>query len=122
MKSNPPRSQSTAWEPTNELEALEQDHDLETLGNVEILETDNLDETVLGAAAVGIPEHMPPELIAGTENLTDWDESEEVTGRRTPIFGADDGMVDVERLVEAGVEEADRERRVAAGDDLDELR
>lgn len=91
--------------------------ELATLGSVEIYETDNLDETVLGAAAIGIPDHTPPELVSGTENLTSWDESSEVSGRRTPKLGIDEGIVDAGRLVEAGIEEADRERRLAAGDD-----
>ena len=89
--------------------------DLATLGQVDIIETDNLDETVLGAAAVGVPERLPPELIKGTELITHWDEPADSMGRRVPNY-SDDGTVDVERLVEAGIEEADRERRLAVAD------
>ncbi len=90
--------------------------DTDSLGGVPIIETDNLDETVLGAAAVGHPDQVPPEVVRGTEALTEWDEPADASGTWTPREGRDDGMLEADRLVEAGNEEADRERREAAGE------
>ncbi len=90
------------------------DKDTDSLGGVPIIETDNLDETVLGAAAVGHPDQVPPEVVRGTEALTQWDEPADTTGTWTPREGRDDETLEAERLVEAGSEEADRERRQAA--------
>ena len=88
--------------------------DTDNLGGVPIMEIDNLDETVLGAAAVGGPELVPPEGARGTEEITAWDEPADLSGTWTRRDGRDDGMFDAARLVEAGLEEADRERRLAA--------
>jgi len=93
--------------------------DTDSLGGVPIIETDNLDETVLGAAAVGHPGQVPPEVVRGTEALTEWDEAADASGTWTPREGRDDGMLEADRLVEAGLEEADRERRLAAGETED---
>jgi hypothetical protein len=90
------------------------DPSLDHLGRVPIADTDNLNETVLGSAAVGDPDIIPPEVVKGTEALTEWDERADATGIRTPREGLDDGILDAARLYEAGVEEADRERRLAA--------
>ena len=88
----------------------------DSLGRVPIIEIDNLDETVLGAAAVGNPDLLAPEIAWGTGELTEWDEPVNAAGTWTPREGRDDGMLDADRLVEAGIEEAERERRVAAGE------
>lgn len=88
------------------------DGELTSLGTVDIIESDNLDETVLGAAAVGIPE-IPPEVTEDTKNLTVWDESAD-SGKTQSRDIQDDGTMDVERLIEAGIEEADRELRLVA--------
>ena len=93
----------------------QESRDVDSLGGVPIIETDNLDETVLGAAAVGHPDHVPPEVVRGTESLTEWDEPADTSGIWTPRDGRDDGRLEADRLVEAGNEEADRERREAAG-------
>jgi hypothetical protein len=93
--------------------------DTDSLGGVPIIETDNLDETVLGAAAVGHLDQVPPEVVRGTEALTEWDEPADTSGTWTPREGRDDVTLEAERLVEAGNEEADRERRLAAGETED---
>lgn len=82
------------------------------LGAVPIQPTDNLDETVLGAAAVGNPNAVPPEVAEGTGSLTEWDTPANAEGTWTPREGRDDEMLDAEQLVEAGIEEADREQRL----------
>jgi hypothetical protein len=87
---------------------------LAQLGRVPISDTDNLNETVLGSAAVGDPDTTPPEVVKGTEALTEWDQRADATGTWTPREGVDDGVLDAARLYEAGIEEADRERRLAA--------
>lgn len=87
---------------------------LAELGRVPISDTDNLNETVLCCAAVGGPDTNPPEVVKGTEALTEWDEPEGAAGTWTPREGLDDGVLDAARLYEAGIEEADRERRIAA--------
>ncbi len=86
----------------------------ESLLGVPIQETDNLDETVLGAAALGHPDMVAPEAVAGTGELTAWDEPVDLSGTWSPGNARDDGPLEAERLVEAGVEEADREKRVAS--------
>lgn len=88
----------------------------DSLGKVPIGETDNLDETVLGSAALGNPHLIPAEIAIGTETITEWDEVADEAGTWTPRDGRDDEMLDAARLVEAGIEEADRERRMAAGE------
>ena len=93
--------------------------DTDSLGGVPIIETDNLDETVLGAAAVGHPDQVPPEVVWGTETLTEWDEPADTSGTWTPREGRDDATLEAERLVDAGNEEADRERRQAVGETED---
>ncbi len=90
------------------------DPSLDHLGGVPIADTDNLNETVLASAAVVDPDSIPPEVVKGTEALTEWDEPADAAGIRTPREGLDDGILDAARLYEAGVEEADRERRLAA--------
>jgi hypothetical protein len=74
---------------------------------------------VLGAASVGHPDQVPPEVVRGTETLTEWDEPADTSGTWTPREGRDGGTLEAERLVEAGNEEADRERRLAAGETED---
>ncbi len=113
MKTN--RSQNKQVSPSVDT-PVNADKDTDSLGGVPIIEIDNLDETVLGAAAVGYPEHVPPEVVWGTEELTKWDEPADETGTWTPREGRDDGMLEAERLVEAGLEEAYRARRLAAGE------
>lgn len=82
------------------------------LGAVPIQPTDNLDETVLGAAAVGNPNAVPPEVADGTGALTEWDTPADASGTWTHRDGLNDEMFDAEQLVEAGIEEADREQRI----------
>lgn len=95
---------------------VDEDREIDPLGPVPIIETDNLDETVLGAAALGHRDQVPPEVARGTERLTEWDELADTSGTWTPSEGRDDGRLEADRLVEAGNEEADRERREAAGE------
>ncbi len=110
MKTNPPLSKARPSPSYHQDEDGPRQH--ETLGGVPIQEADNLDETVLGAAALGHPDMVPPEVVAGTGELTAWDEPLEASGTWTPRDGRDDGTLDADRLVEAGIEEADRERRI----------
>ena len=74
---------------------VDEDRENDPLDAVTVPEKDKLDETVLGAPAVG----------RGTEGLTEWDEQAETFGTWTPRDGRDDGML-----------EADRERREASGE------
>lgn len=89
------------------------------LGAVPIQPTDNLDETVLGSAAVGNPNAVPPEVADGTGALTEWDTPADAEGTWKFRPGRDDEMLDAEQLVEAGIEEADREQRVSADQDAE---
>ena len=110
-----PNSPEAAQGPSDELLGVDAtDASLSHLGRVPIADTDNLNETVLGSAAVGDPDTFPPEVVKGTEALTEWDERADAAGTWTPREGLDDGMLDAARLYEAGIEEADRERRLAA--------
>jgi hypothetical protein len=111
ISDHPESDQDLYAEPAGETPT---DASLEQLGRVPINDTDNLNETVLGSAAVGDPDTVPPEVVKGTEALTEWDEPADAAGTWTPREGLDDGMLDAARLYEAGIEEADRERRLAA--------
>lgn len=88
------------------------------LAEVPIDETDNLDEAVLGAAALSEVESLPPEVDRQTADLTSWDEPVNASGTRAPKTGVDEEESNTGDLVESGILEADREQRMAA-DDLD---
>ena len=57
-----------------------------------------------------------PEVDADTANLTAWDEPVESAGGAVPKMGMEDEISPVEQLVEEGLDEADREQRIAAAD------
>jgi hypothetical protein len=63
---------------------------------------------------------IPPELDAGTVELTEWDEPPSAHGTAVPKMGAaaeeaDENSI-AEQLVQEGTDEADRDRRIAAAD------
>lgn len=72
-------------------------------------------ETVMSTASRGDHDPLPPEVDEITANLTTWDEP--------AIFDNDrasgDDELDAQHLVEAGIEEADREQRLASEDPED---
>jgi hypothetical protein len=57
-----------------------------------------------------------PELTPETEELTEWDDPVGASGAAAPKVLVDDEAGESERLVEEGVEEAERDRRMAAAD------
>lgn len=82
------------------------------LGEIPILETDNLHETVLAAAALHTAESLPPEVNEVTANLTEWDSPVHEDGIQTPLRNEEDEESAAITLVESGVDEADREQRL----------
>ena len=66
------------------------------LGSVPILEIDNLDETVLGYAAVDDPAPQAPEVSEATECITEWDEPADASGTWSPRRGIDDEIPDAD--------------------------
>lgn len=56
------------------------------------------------------------EVDAETKDLTEWDQSPAAAGREIPQVREDDETTIAERLVTDGIEEADRDRRIAASD------
>lgn len=58
----------------------------------------------------------PPEIPAELENLTEWDLPLEATGEPAPKIVPEDESEVPEELVEEGVEEADRDQRIASAD------
>ena len=62
----------------------------------------------------------PPEIFPGVENLTEWDTPVGAAGESAPRVMPEDEVPPAEILVKDGIEEADREQRIAAADpDLD---
>lgn len=57
-----------------------------------------------------------PELPMAAENLTAWDEPPGQTGTPSPKTPPDDEASAGQQLVEEGLEEADRDQRIAAAD------
>ena len=60
-----------------------------------------------------------PETSEETENLVKWDEPPGSTGRRAPEIIPEDEVSPGEASVREGMEEADREQRIAADDEAD---
>jgi hypothetical protein len=58
----------------------------------------------------------PPEVDAETENLTKWDEPPGASGGPVKTVLPDDEATVAEQLVDEGVDEAERDRRLAAAD------
>lgn len=67
-----------------------------------------VDETPAAAEA--------PEVNAETRDLTTWDQAPGATGNETPAVREDDETTIAEQLVTEGIEEAERDRRIAASD------
>jgi hypothetical protein len=72
------------------------------------------EEAVLASEELKTPE-LPPEVVPGTEELVAWDEHPNVDGSAAPKVTPEDEN-NVEDLVLGGVDEADREQRIAATD------
>lgn len=60
--------------------------------------------------------NVEPEVAPGTENMVAWDESPESSGHAAPKVPMEDEVAPGEQLVYEGLEEADREQRIAAAD------
>jgi len=80
-------------------------------------EDEEFDPEELEAAADETPTAaIPPELDERTKDLTAWDEAPTSAGTAAPkVMPEDEASVD-EQLVDEGVDEAERERRIAAAD------
>jgi hypothetical protein len=78
---------------------------------------DEVDPEEIQAAADETPtDTTPPELDEQTKALTEWDEPAGSTGTSAPkVLPEDEGSA-LEQLVYEGVDEAERERRMAAAD------
>lgn len=59
---------------------------------------------------------IAPEVDPATAGLTTWDEPENAAGTKTPNVSSGDDTTVAEQLVDEGLEEADREQRIAAED------
>lgn len=57
-----------------------------------------------------------PEVDPRTVELTQWDQAPASTGTAAPKTGMEDEIPPGEQLVEEGLDEADREQRLAASD------
>jgi hypothetical protein len=78
---------------------------------------DDSDPHALEDAADEIPaDATPPELSEQTRNLIAWDEPPDAAGHETPTIGPEDEAPAAEQLVQEGMEQADRDRRIAAAD------
>jgi hypothetical protein len=58
----------------------------------------------------------PPEVTEQTKELVAWDEPPGAAGHEVPPVQPADETSAAEQLVEEGIEEADRDRRIAAAD------
>jgi hypothetical protein len=59
---------------------------------------------------------LAPEVDSRTIELTQWDEAPGSSGAAAPKTGMEDEIPPGEQLVEEGIDEADREQRLAASD------
>ncbi len=75
------------------------------------------DKTELLDAAQEIrTSELPPEVDPKTASLEAWNDVPDESGREVPKVAMEDEIPAVEQLVEEGMEEADREQRIAAAD------
>lgn len=58
----------------------------------------------------------PPEVNPATEQLTEWDLPPSSSGKSAPKVMPEDEVSTAEKLVRDGMDEAERERRIAAAD------
>jgi hypothetical protein len=61
-------------------------------------------------------EEGPAELLQSTEKLTEWDQPPGRAGTEVPKVKPDDESTVGQQLVKEGLEEADRDQRIAAAD------
>jgi hypothetical protein len=73
-------------------------------------------EDILAAAEETPTAEAPPEVSESTEDLTAWDEPPAETGTAAPTVRPEDYVPPVEQLFGEGLDEADRDRRMAATD------
>jgi hypothetical protein len=64
----------------------------------------------------GPNDEIAPEVDHRTVELTAWDEPPASTGRAAPKTHMEDEISPAEQLIEEGIDEADREQRLAASD------
>jgi hypothetical protein len=80
-------------------------------------EDEEFEPEELEAAADETPtDTTPPELDERTKDLTAWDEAPTSAGTAAPKVVPEDEAAVEEQLVDEGVDEAERERRMAAAD------
>lgn len=80
-------------------------------------EDSEFDPEALVEAAQNIPtEAFPPEVNPATAELTEWDTAPSSCGKVTPKVLPEDEVPAAEQLVGEGIDEADRELRIAAVD------
>jgi hypothetical protein len=74
-------------------------------------------EEIMQAAAEPVGQvDTPPEVVTGTEDLTEWDTPPGASGKTAPETELEDEVSPSERLVNDGLEQADRDLRIAAAD------
>lgn len=73
-------------------------------------------EEVVEAAQDQPADLIPPEVNPTTAVLTEWDAPPSSSGRAAPKVLPEDEVPAAETLIDAGLEEADREKRIAAAD------
>jgi len=73
-------------------------------------------EEIEEAAEERVTPHTAPEVDPKTENLTEWDEPPAAAGASAPTAPLEDEASVAEELVEEGIDEADREQRLASAD------
>lgn len=79
-------------------------------------EDPEIDPESIDTASERPAEPTPPEVSPGLEELTEWDTPTDAAGETVPKVQPDDETAAAEELVEEGVEEADRDQRLAAED------
>ena len=85
--------------------------------NTQPNEDPEFDPEVLADAAQNLrTEAVPPELDPATAELTEWDTAPSSSGRVAPKVLPEDEVPATEKLVGEGIDEADRELRIAAVD------
>jgi hypothetical protein len=80
-------------------------------------EDSEFDPEALAEAAQNLPtEAVPPEVDPATAALTEWDTAPSSSGKAAPKVLPEDEVPATEKLVGEGIDEADRELRIAAVD------
>jgi hypothetical protein len=78
-----------------------------------LVNTDDLNERVLEAAANASNDAVAPESTPGNANITTWDESAGNAGRRVTPSPTENDETIAEQLVDAGNDEAGQEQRLS---------